>query len=76
MSLTLLVDDAGVAAWNPSDAFFWMKRAPMFEVMMMIVFLKLTRFPGHPSGAVLEHLQQDVEDVGCAFSTSSSSTTE
>jgi hypothetical protein len=24
--------------WNPSDAFFWMKRAPMFDVMMMIVF--------------------------------------
>jgi hypothetical protein len=26
--------------------------------------------------AVVEHLQQDVEDLGCAFSTSSSSTTE
>ncbi len=50
-----------------------MKRAPMFDVMMMMVFLKFTRLP-RPIGemAVLEHLQQDVEDVGVRLLDSSS----
>ena len=45
MSLTFLSITVVSLAWNPSDAFFWMKRAPMFDVMMMIVFLKFTRLP-------------------------------
>ena len=45
MSLTFLSTMPVSLAWNPSDDFFWMKRAPMFEVMMMIVFLKFTRLP-------------------------------
>ena len=52
-----------------------MKRAPMFDVMMMIVFLKFTRFPRLSVRWLPEHLQQDVEDVGVR-SISSSSTTE
>ena len=45
MALTLRGISCAADGWNPRDAFFWIKRAPMFEVMMMIVFLKLTRFP-------------------------------
>ena len=63
--------------WNPSDAFFWMKRAPMFDVMMMIVFLKLTRLPRPsvrwPSSNTCSRM---LNRSGCAFSISSSSTTE
>jgi hypothetical protein len=47
----------------------------MFGIMMMIVFLKFTRFPGRQSGGPFKHLRQDVEDVGVTFSISSSRTT-
>ena len=64
MSETVRLISPWSADWNPRLAFFWMKRAPMFDVMMMIAFLKFTRLP-KPVGqvAVLEHLQQDVEQV-------------
>ena len=45
ISVTLLAISPDSDDWNPSELFFWMKRAPMFDVMMMIVFLKFTRFP-------------------------------
>ena len=64
MSVTDFWISRASGVWKPIDAFFWMKRAPMFDVMMRIVFLKLTRLP-EPVGqmAVLEDLQQDVEQV-------------
>ena len=40
LSIVSVSDD-----WNPIELFFWMKRAPMLDVMMMIVFLKFTRLP-------------------------------
>jgi hypothetical protein len=49
MSLTFLSIALVSLAWKPSDAFFWMKRAPMFDVMMMIAFLKFTRLPSRRS---------------------------
>ena len=64
MSVTLLAISPVSDVWNPIELFFWMKRAPMFDVMMMIVFLKFTRLPETVGQvAVFEHLQQDVEDV-------------
>ena len=54
-----------------------MKRAPMFDVMMMIVFLKFTRLPRPsvrwPSSNTCSRM---LKMSGCAFSISSSSTTE
>jgi hypothetical protein len=54
-----------------------MKRAPMFDVMMTIVFLKLTRLPSPsvrcPSSKTCSRM---LKRSGCAFSISSSSTTE
>ena len=64
MSLTLRLIAPESDAWKPIDAFFWMKRAPMFDVMMMIAFLKFTAVPeAVREMAVLEHLQQDVEEI-------------
>jgi GTP pyrophosphokinase len=45
MSFTLRAIVVVSADWNPSEAFFWMKRAPMFDVMIRIVFLKFTLLP-------------------------------
>ena len=45
MSVTDRCISRASADWNPIAAFFWMKRAPMFDVMMMMVFLKFTRLP-------------------------------
>ena len=45
ISVTLLAISPVSDDWNPIELFFWMKRAPMLEVMMMIVFLKFTRLP-------------------------------
>ena len=71
-SMTLDSDD-----WKPIPVFFWMKRAPMFDVMMMIVFLKFTRVPRPsvrwPSSNTCSRM---LKMSGCAFSISSSSTTE
>jgi hypothetical protein len=54
-----------------------MKRAPMFDVMMMIVFLKFTRLPRPsvrwPSSNTCSRM---LNRSGCAFSISSRSTTE
>ena len=77
MSLTLLAISLISCDWNPSELFFWMKRAPMFDVMMMMVFLKFTRFPRPsvrwPSSNTCSRM---LKMSGCAFSISSSSTTE
>src|SRR5216684_4310916 len=54
-----------------------MKRAPMFDVMMMMVFLKFTRLPRPsvrwPSSNTCSRM---LKMSGCALSISSSSTTE
>ena len=77
MSLTLRLIAPESDDWKPSDAFFWMKRAPMFDVMMMIVFLKFTRLPRPsvrwPSSNTCSRM---LKRSGCAFSISSSRTTE
>ena len=76
MSVTLLAISPVSDDWNPIELFFWMKRAPMFDVMMMIVFLKFTRFPRPsvrwPSSNTCSRM---LKMSGCAFSISSSSTT-
>ena len=77
MSCTLLATSVASVDWKPIDAFFWMKRAPMFDVMMTIAFLKLTRLPRPsvrwPSSNTCSRM---LKMSGCAFSISSSSTTE
>ncbi len=66
-----------VSDWKPIDAFFWMKRAPMLDVMIRIAFLKFTRLPRPsvrwPSSNTCSRM---LKMSGCAFSISSSSTTE
>ena len=77
MSLTLRWIRPASDGWNPSEAFFWMKRAPMLEVMMTIAFLKLMRLPRPsvrcPSSNTCSRM---LNRSGWAFSISSSSTTE
>ena len=63
--------------WKPSPSRFIRCLAPMFDVMMMIVFLKSTVLPSPsvscPSSKTCSNR---LKTSGCAFSTSSSSTTE
>ncbi len=69
-------DESGVD-WKPIVPFFWMKRAPMFEVMMMIAFLKSTVLPSAsvrmPSSKTCS---STLKMSGCAFSISSKRRTE
>ncbi len=70
-----------VSAWSPEEKpmrpFFSMKRAPMFDVMMMMQFLKSTVLPSPsvrwPSSKTCSRM---LNTSGCAFSISSRSTTE
>ena len=63
--------------WKPRPCFFCRCRAPMFEVMIRIVFLKSTVLPrpsvNWPSSNTCS---SRLNTSGCAFSISSSSTTE
>ena len=63
---------------KPKETLRAMSLAPMFEVMITIVLREVDRASlGVGEPAVLEDLEQDVEDVGVwAFSISSSSSTE
>ena len=63
--------------WKPRPSRFCRCRAPMFDVMMMIVFLKSTVLPSPsvnwPSSKTCSRM---LKTSGCAFSISSSRTTE
>ena len=63
--------------WKPRPSRFCKCRAPMFEVMMMMVFLKSTVLPrpsvNWPSSKTCNRM---LKTSGCAFSISSSRTTE
>ncbi len=77
ISLVVATDSRGSFEAKPMRPFFSMKRAPMFEVMIRIVFLKSTVLP-RPSVRCPSSntCSSTLNTSGCAFSISSSSTTQ
>ena len=77
ISLTLLPSSLASPEEKPMRPFFSMKRAPMLEVMIRIVFLKSMVLP-RPSvrWPSSKTCSSTLNTSGCAFSISSSSTTE
>ena len=76
-SSTLSEIMSSLVDWKPRPSRFCKWRAPMFEVMMMMAFLKSTVLPkpsvSWPSSNTCNRM---LKTSGCAFSISSSRTTE